>query len=1246
MQWIKAIDLEIWARTVESQTVLPLLIRRLIKFSGKDIKSISFPSGSNAWMPGFDGRLEVGEGSMYIPEGKSIWEMGVNSDFRSKANREFNGRTVDADLYKSFVFVTPWRWRNKEDWISEKRQFTIWKDIIVIDGQMLEEWLESCPPVAIWFATNHLRKRPLGVQEPMEYILSWCTGPFQLSHEILLGGRVKESDLLIKSIENKTITAIKAHSKEEALAFTIATALSSEKVRELFIDRAIILENRESFRLLADFAEPLILILQFEDEGLIYNARNRGHCILAPVGIEDSGNWPNVITLRRLDVTDFENGLLKSGLSKDKAEIYAKQSARNVTILRRRLGFNFKTPSWAKTDVVRNIIPALLLNRWDEEYDEEKKALSELAGMPYEEYQRHLTILLNSDDSPLVKIGSTWRIVSPLDAWTYLGKYVTEGDFVKLNIIYVNALSEVNPIFELTPDQRLFSFNEHKRTKYSAWIRTGLAEALCLVSAYESELQFTFRLKEIISKSIRTILSSESLNFWRSIQDVLPLIAETSPQDFLTCLTAKVDAKSEHITELFIEETGTFNSRNYIDGILWSLEAISWMPAYLSDGALLLSKLILFQQPSRSSNSPENSLVEIFRPWFHQTYANLEERVRALRIITRSAGINLWNVLIRLIPTPRAIAHGTYKLKWKFQDTQAKEYTPEEEYNRSINEVVDLIVNMHDLSEMQLIDLLNRSIYLSKSNRDKVFTLINNAIKKSPYMPRLWDATRTILHTNRKFTNQSTLHETDLIQYEELYNKLIPTNRSESIAWLFNKGRPEVPEGFNFTNSKPGDYEKHIAELRQRELTKLIKDVGNNAIWDLAKRLDVHWFLGVTIPFVIENDSEIIEIITASLDSSALVKLGVGVIAQLYSSNGLKFVLDLFDKVAKENKSANVLGRFFLAIPTSRNIWNRLNIEGENIVDVYWNEMQPFGSNLSDEELESVVQQLAKHNRAYTAIQCVYFEKARISTPVILEILNTAAVNENSDTAEIDAYQIEQLFELLDERPDLDKEFMKKLEWAFLPIFTSHSPHRPAKYLNEQLVSDPSFFVEVLTVVYKPEGDENAVPENPSGLTQEQLQNRLRKVNELLSSCRVVPGKTANTIDKHKLQLWIEEVLKGAKMVDRVSMAEYQIGRLLSAGFNYSDYSLPDEICEMIELLNSQNANSGVYIGISNGLGIVGYAPDGSFEKERSDRYKAVADQIKERYPTTAKIMENLSMSYLNDSMFERELAERRSIDY
>lgn len=117
VNWITALHLKSWADAVDSRATLSELASSLIRASVSKITSIRFPTGDSAQMPGYDGRLVCSEGSLYVPEGESVWEFGTDLDYLNKANDDYRSRSEKPGAINTkdntFVFVTPDRGRAK-----------------------------------------------------------------------------------------------------------------------------------------------------------------------------------------------------------------------------------------------------------------------------------------------------------------------------------------------------------------------------------------------------------------------------------------------------------------------------------------------------------------------------------------------------------------------------------------------------------------------------------------------------------------------------------------------------------------------------------------------------------------------------------------------------------------------------------------------------------------------------------------------------------------------------------------------------------------------------------------------------------------------------------------------------------------------------------------------------------------------------------------------------------------------------
>ncbi|WP_022853909.1 hypothetical protein [Thermodesulfatator atlanticus] len=131
MRWIDAMDLKNWSSSRDSEEYLPLVIRRLIRATIDQIKSISFPAGDSVVCPRWDGRLESMEETEYIPKGLSLWELSTRKDVRTKAEEDYQKRKenllVPNPSKAIFIFVTSRVWTSKDEWAEKKKKERFWK---------------------------------------------------------------------------------------------------------------------------------------------------------------------------------------------------------------------------------------------------------------------------------------------------------------------------------------------------------------------------------------------------------------------------------------------------------------------------------------------------------------------------------------------------------------------------------------------------------------------------------------------------------------------------------------------------------------------------------------------------------------------------------------------------------------------------------------------------------------------------------------------------------------------------------------------------------------------------------------------------------------------------------------------------------------------------------------------------------------------------------------------------------------
>lgn len=78
-------------------TVLPLVIRRLIAETGQGLTELDMPGGSGTAAGGFDGVVVATTETAFVPAGMSVWELSVAKNAQSKAMDDFDKRLSGPD---------------------------------------------------------------------------------------------------------------------------------------------------------------------------------------------------------------------------------------------------------------------------------------------------------------------------------------------------------------------------------------------------------------------------------------------------------------------------------------------------------------------------------------------------------------------------------------------------------------------------------------------------------------------------------------------------------------------------------------------------------------------------------------------------------------------------------------------------------------------------------------------------------------------------------------------------------------------------------------------------------------------------------------------------------------------------------------------------------------------------------------------------------------------------------------------
>jgi hypothetical protein len=1262
MKWINSTDLISWAQTRDCQENLPSVISKLIRATISNIKSISFPAGDSIVYSGWDGILETPEETEYIPKGLSVWEIGTNQKIKKKAEEDYQKRKQDTlGLNPSeavYIFVTPRIWAQKKKWVDEKKKENFWRDVRVYDARDLEDWIKQTPAVGVWLA-RLIGKYPENVLSLEDWWNEWskATNP-PFIPELILGGRKEEIKKIKKwLISDSSSISVQSFTKNETMAFLAAVILTfPENEREYFLSRSLVVNDQNSFRHITTTCKKgLILIPIFEDiENL---AANSNHHIFIPLSPDNTVSKEKIV-LPWIGREEFISSLEKMGLSKEDAEKYSRDTARSLSVLRRQLSTVSKQPEWAKSDKARDVLPALLVGKWDEDENKQgdKEIVSEIAKLPYDTFIASLNEWLYKPDSPILKIGETWRLTSPLDAFLALSPFLTSSDFDNFKNVSLKVLKEIDPSLELEPEKRCMASVYGKISKYSKELREGIAQTLVLIAVFGDKvnsgrgLDLPYKSQTWVDNLVWELLNNADWKIWHSLSDILPLIAEASPSSFLSAVENSLFQNPPPIMGMFSETEDTFTSHSAYPHLLWALEGLAWDPNLLGKVTLILGKLARMDPGGKLANRPINSLKSIFLLWLPQTFANLAQRLETLDLLIGKEPKIAWDLLINLLP--RALDTGSFNPKplWRQFSEKVENRVTTQEYLEGIIEILDRVLKKVDANGGRWCEVMEHFSNLPPQQREKVLCRLSESINSiDEGKLELWNKLREILSRHRSFSDAEwALPEKELVEIEKLYNKLEPEDTITHFQWLFDNYHPELPQG-----KEKGDYKKLeeiINQKRKDAIQSITNDLNINGLIKLATQTKNPKFVGTALAeFSLTEEEEKILFSLLDSDDQKKVVFVQAYIWQKSFNNGEAYIEKVTNDSLCWNWSLERVVNLFLALPQKRRVWDILENFDVQIQQRYWEKVNPSFFDSSPEDKLYALEQLVAVKRYFIALKTATMFKEEIPPKFIAELLKKAALEKSIDDFNIiSSWDIEELFKILDQSKEVDNDEITKLEWLYLPILASVGSDRPPKMLHQELSNKPEFFAEVIKYVYKPKNKD--IKEEEEELPKELKEQRALLAWELLHSWKTVPGSDdSGKIDYQKLESWINKARKLCIETDRLEICDNHIGQVLAHAIPDKDGNWPpEEVCKIIDKTESRELEAGFMIGIYNKRGVVTNSINEGGKQERSlaEQYKNYSENVSNQYPRTIAILKKVAERYENEAKSEDKETEKRDFDF
>ena len=1249
MRWITALNLQQWADTLAARNVFPGMIADLIRASARNISNIRFPNGDKGQVRGFDGVLEAVGVPLYVPDGLSIWEFGVNAGAASKAESDFNKRTEEVDKDKrmqtSFVFVSPRTWDNPKkklaDWVDDKKKLGEWKDVLYLDGAMVEDWLCSAPAVAARYAKYELKCfSSAGVRSTDEFWDEYSTrfSP-QLVEAVLLAGRLQQAEELVRKLsEGVSKLPYAADSPDEVIAFAVAAIRSAPTDIRFFLEaRTLVVDTEEAARQITD-SSGLSFLPRSQARQLAGLLAQKGPTVVS-AGADDKKHGHEV--LRRPSSTDLGHALEGMGFNSKDAYAMARSCGRSLAVLARRIpSGTAPKPEWV--DKGERLLPALLAGAWSVRNQSDQEVIRCLASeRNYADCEAPLRHLAKMQDPPIDYVTDVWALRASVDAFVNLGHLIGEEHLERFseaaNAVFGRAIEPPKA------DEVYRSAEQRGADTHSGWLRDGMMNTLLHMAVLHEQAEFVVpgsTPQNYVNSIVRGLPGlSRDYRLLVSLQDQMALLAEAAPIPFLEALERLLEGDAMAIRPIFEEQKGLIGSHAYYYGVLWGLEVVAWDPQLLLRASVCLAKLAKIDPGGTVSNRPINSLREIFLSWSPNTGADAAQRNGILAYILNAVPDVAWDLLVNLLP--RSHEHSSPTKAPVFREFDKTEVLTYAVVWDTQNFVVEQAISRAGTEPSRWTTLIDAMSQFPKDGFERMVAGLEAVLANSVGEVRftVWDALQKEVNKHRTYSGTDwAFPEDSLACIDPLLARFAPQRAVEKYIWLFDDWIPDVPGKVD-----SADPSEEIDAARHKAVSDVFMESGKQGLIELAQRSKLPQLVAQVarrLEFGFDELGQFfIQVLLAAPNIDVVAGSVMAEGATRFMGQWTHFARETFfhEQVAPER-----VARILTALDESIQTWNYVQEYGREVNDAYWCLKHSYFVSVGTDDLLFGVQRYLEYGRPLAALDAATRRLSELPTTLLVQLLDGAVPEFNASArggGNLSIYNIEHAFDELRKRGDIAPDDIAALEFRYLPVFNLR---QQPLVLHTLLVQRPHMFMDAICAVFKPA---NREPEPVS----EGADKLAVAAYGLLTGLQVLPGQNGAEVDYAELLAWCQAVRQIAVEVDRAKITDQRIGALLAhAPSSQVDGAWPHEaVRAVIEHLASEEVELGLTIERFNMRGAYSKAigEGGSQERALAEQYQDWATAMSAS-PRTSAMLIGISQDWLQEAMREDKSAVKEALRF
>lgn len=826
--------------------------------------------------------------------------------------------------------------------------------------------------------------------------------------------------------------------------------------------------------------------------------------------------------------------------------------------------------------------------------------------MDFEKWKNALRELNTKHSTVLSHRNGHWKVLNKFSLLSNYALFFYDSHLDSIKTLALTVLAEIHPALDLEPHDRFAAAIYGKIPKYSSELRKGICETLAFLGIHGAELKNCTQHKpeNTAAIAIRELFKEADWKLWASLNEILPILAEASPNEFLAVVENAFKQTSCPFDELFSQEgKGGITGANYMTGIYWALETLAWSEEYLARAILILAELAARDPGGTYGNRPANSISTILLPWMPQTTADVDKRIAALQGIKRHFPAIAWKTVIALLPRGHQTSMGSRKPLFRnFIPEDWKNEVNARDYWGQVQACAELALDMAkgNISYIsELVDNLDNipqppfNFVLEYLSSDDICKLPDE--QKQP----IWDTMLAFVRKHRHFSNAKwalPAETVDLLQ--RTADKIAPSTPFYLYIHLFSN------RDFNF-NDKEVDWNTQQSKIKQSRINaiKQIFEINKtDSVVSFAEKVESAEKVGVAFAHIANDEHDQI-FLPSFLDSQVQSKklFATGYIRSRYHLVGP----DWLNGLNIETWPTELQCEFLFNLPFEIEIWEKAEKLLGKEVKNYWGRVNanPFATQST---LLPAIESLINYDRPILALDCIsahsHLKKEFLREQAIKALSGTSS---NETLHSMDVHNVTEIIKKLQDDPQVHEDDLFKIEWRYLPLLKEDFNAKP-KVLEKRLSQNPSLFIKAVQLIYRSTNSTSEIVEDES------QKNMASNAFKLLHYWKRPPGKQDDgSFSGEALLKWFEEAKQKSIESGHYEVAMTHLGRVLYYGGSDPDgLWIHQSIAELLDKKENDHIRRGFSSEIYNSRGVHAIDPSGTEERILADSWRRRADEI------------------------------------